>query len=300
MKILISGSSGLIGSELVPCLRDRAHEVIRLVRSEQQLSGDTLLWDPEHREINLEDFEGFDTVINLAGENIATGKWTPEKKNKIYDSRVLGTHMLSELLARLEAPPKLLINASAIGFYGTRGSKILREDALPGKGFLAEVCKKWEEATEPAVQKRIRVVRFRLGVVLTPKGGALAKMLFPFRMGLGGVIGSGRQYFSWISMDDLMGIFLHVINDESIHGPLNVVSPNSVTNRVMTKTLGRVLKRPTLLPFPAFIARLLMGKEMADSTVLSSTRVFPEGLEQSGYSFLYPDLKSALKHMLEE
>lgn len=299
MKILVSGSSGLIGSELIPCLKDREHHVVRLVRSDSQLAEDRILWDPEHQELNPEDFEGFDVVINLAGENIATGRWTPEKKKKIRDSRVLGTHMLCELLARLESPPKLLINASAIGYYGNQGDKVVNEDSPQGEGFLADVCKKWEDATEPAEQKGIRVVKLRIGVVLTPKGGALGKMLIPFKMGLGGVAGSGRQYFSWISMDDLMGVFLHVIGNDSIDGPLNAVTPNPVMNRELTKTLGRVLRRPTIFPLPAFIARFVMG-EMADETVLSSCRVSPEVLKRSGYSFIYPELEIALRHMLEK
>ncbi|NGX43064.1 MAG: Epimerase family protein [Chlamydiae bacterium] len=297
MKILITGSSGLVGSELVPCLRDRGHEVVRLVRFDSQLSDDTLLWDPEHRGLNPDDFEGFDVVINLAGENISTGRWTPEKKKKINDSRVLGTHMLCELLARLESPPKLLINASAVGFYGSQGDKVVDEESPPGEGFLAEVCQRWEAATEPAAQKEIRVVRLRIGVILTPKGGALERMLIPFKLGLGGVAGSGKQYFSWISIDDLLGVFLHVIGNESIRGPINAVSPNPVTNRELTKTLGKVLRRPTIFPLPAFVARFVLG-EMADALLLSSTRASPGVLKHSGYSFIHPDLEGALRYLL--
>ncbi len=297
MKILIAGSTGLVGAELVPCLRDRGHEVFRLVRHENQLAEDALLWDPQHREIHPEEFEGFDTVINLAGENIANGRWTPEKKRKIYDSRVIGTHMLAELLARLKNPPQLLINASAIGYYGNRGDEILDESSSSGEGFLAEVCRKWEEAADSAKNAGIRVVKLRLGIVLSPEGGVLSKMLLPFKLCVGGVIGSGTQYMSWISIDDLMGVFLHVLSHPSLEGSLNTCSPSPVTNREFTKTLGRILKRPTLFPLPAAVAHYLLG-EMADELLLSSTRALPTALEKSGYCFLYPHLKECFKHLL--
>lgn len=299
MKILISGSSGFIGSELKACLSSRGHEIIKLVHSEKHLTDDALLWDPEHRELDIKDFEGFDCVINIAGEPIASGRWTPEKKKKIRDSRVIGTHMLSELLVRLDKPPKMLINASAIGYYGSRGDEILDESSTRGKGFLADVCDKWEHGADVAAEKGIRVVKVRIGVVLSPAGGALGTMLTPFKLGLGGVIGSGKQYMSWISMDDLMGVFLHVIGNSSISGPVNAVSPNPSTNREFTKTLGKVLWRPTICPFPEFLAKLLLG-EMAEELLLSSTRVRPKKLEETEYSFLYPDLEGALKHLLEK
>lgn len=299
MKILISGSSGLIGSHLVQSFKGRGHEVIRLVRSEGQLSDDTLLWDPEHHELRLENFENFDVVINLAGENISTGRWTSEKKQKIRDSRVMGTHMLAELLAKLENPPKLLINASAIGFYGDRSDEVMTELSKAGEGFLSDVCHKWEEAAEPAKKAGIRVVKLRIGVVLSASGGALERMLLPFKMGLAGVIGSGKQYMSWIAIDDLVGVVLHLINNDSLQGPINAVSPHPVTNYTFTKSLGKVLKRPTIFPMPAWVARLVMG-DMADALVLSSTRVVPDVLEQSGYTFLYPSIDKALVHFLEK
>ncbi len=297
MRVLLTGSSGLIGTALLSCFRERGHEVVRLVREESKMSEDTLLWDPEHRELRLEEFEGFDVVINLAGENISTGRWTDEKKQKIRDSRVINTHMLAELLARLEKPPSVFISASAIGFYGDRGDEELTESSSPGSGFLSDVCQKWEDAANAAKSAGIRVVNLRIGVVLSNKGGALSRMLVPFRMGLGGVIGSGRQYMSWISIDDLIGIILHVINEESLTGPVNAVSPDPQTNYHFTKILGRVLKRPTIFPLPAFVARLIMG-EMADALLLSSSRVQPKVLQESGYQFLYPQLDSALKHLL--
>lgn len=299
MKILISGSSGLIGSELMPCLKDRGHEVVRLVRSESQLSDDALLWNPEHHELNPDDFEGFDIVVNLAGENLASGRWTVEKKKKIKDSRVMGTHMLCELFAHVENPPQLFISASAVGYYGNQGDRVNDENSFSGKGFLAEVCSQWEASTEPAILKGIRVVKLRTGVVLSPKGGALGKMLLPFKLGLGGVIGSGQQYISWISMDDYLGVILHIIGNDSIQGAVNAVAPNSVTNYELTKTLGKVLRRPTIFPLPAFVARFMLG-EMADELLLSSTKVSPDKLISTGYSFLYPELESALIHMLDK
>jgi uncharacterized protein len=297
MKILMTGTSGLIGSHLLSCFKERGHEVVRVVRHESQLSDDTILWDPKHRELRLEEFEGFDVVVNLAGENISSGRWTDEKKQKIRDSRVIGTHMLAELLVRLQNPPQLFISASAVGFYGDRGEERLTETSPEGEGFLSEVCQKWEEATLPAKNAGIRVVNLRFGIVLASEGGALARMLLPFKMGLGGVIGTGKQYMSWIAIDDLVGIVLHVMNDPSIQGPVNTVSPDPVTNYTFTKVLGRVLSRPTIFPLPAFIARLILG-EMADELLLSSVRAVPEVLHKTGYSFLYPDLKSALRHVL--
>ena len=297
MKILISGSSGLIGSALTSCFKERGHEVVRLVRNESLMSDDAILWDPEHRELRLEEFEGFDVVINLAGENIASGRWTDKKKQKIRDSRIFGTHMLAELLACLKSPPKVFISASAIGYYGDRSEEVMIESSSPGKGFLPDVCQKWEEAANAAANAGIRVVNLRIGVVLSVNGGALQKMLVPFKLGLGGIVGSGKQYMSWVSIEDIIGIVLHLINEESISGPVNAVSPSSETNYRFTKTLGKVLKRPTLFPLPAFVAKLMLG-EMAEELLLSSTRVVPKVLQDSGYSFLYPELESALKHLL--
>lgn len=297
MKMLISGSSGLIGTALIASFKERGHEIVRLVRDVSRMAEDTLLWDPEHRELRLEEFEGFDVVINLAGENLSSGRWNDQKKQKIRDSRVINTHMLAELLARLDKPPSLFISASAIGFYGERGDEEVTEASALGEGFLSDLCQKWEEASNAAQSAGIRVINLRIGVVLSIEGGALSRMLTPFKMGLGGVVGSGKQYISWISIDDLIGIILHVINTESLKGPVNAVSPNPVTNRQFTKTLGRLLKRPTFFPLPAFIARLVLG-EMADALLLCSTRVFPKVLKESEYSFLYPQLESALKHLL--
>ncbi len=300
MKVLIAGSSGLIGSELTNYLKDRGFDIIRLVRKESEVVDDSLLWSPEHHEINLDDFEGFDVVINLAGENIATGRWTKEKKKKIEESRVRFTHMLSELLTKLKSPPKLLINASAVGYYGNRPGEILNEDSAPGKGFLSEVCQKWEEALEHAISKGIRVVPIRIGVVLSSKGGALTKMLTSFRLGLGGKISKGCQYMSWIAIDDLVRIIHYIIENESISGPVNATSPNPITNKVFTKTLGKVIKRPTIFPLPAFVAKIILGREMANELLLSSTRAMPDKLLSLSFSFQFGDLEKALRHTLKK
>ncbi len=240
--------------------------------------------------------EGVDAVVHLAGENIAE-RWTAAKKARIRDSRVKGTQLLCETLTRLSSPPKVLVSASAIGYYGDRGEETLTDDSPPGRGFLPEVCRAWEAATEPARQQGLRVVQLRLGVVLSVAGGALAKMLPPFRLGLGGVLGSGRQYMSWIALDDVVGTLQHAVVTDALQGPTNAVAPRAVTNQEFTKTLGKVLGRPTAMPLPAFAARLMFG-EMADELLLASARVQPTKLLASGYQFRYPELAEALRHLL--
>lgn len=296
MKIAVSGSSGLVGSALVSFLSAGGHRVSRLVRSKPQPGSADVHWDPAAGSVDAAGLEGLDAVVHLAGENIA-GRWTPEKKARIRDSRVKGTRLLTETLARLKQAPKVLVSASAIGYYGHRGDEALREDSPSGSGFLAEVCREWEAAAQPAAQKGIRVVSLRIGVVLSPAGGALARMLPPFRLGLGGKIGSGRQYMSWIGIDDLAGVIHHAVTNESLRGAVNAVAPRPVTNQEFTKTLGRVLGRPTIFPMPAFAARLAFG-EMADELLLASTRVEPARLAVSGYIFRNPDLEGALRHLL--
>jgi uncharacterized protein (TIGR01777 family) len=297
MKILITGSSGLIGSALVPFLKKEGHEVKKLVRTAAVLEKDALCWDPQHCEVNPDDFEGYDVLINLAGENIASSRWTPEKKRKIKDSRVLGTHIICELMARLKDPPKLEINASAVGYYGSREDEVLHEGSSPGTGFLAKVCQEWEDATEPAAKRGIRVVEVRFGKVHYTKGGVLARLLTPIKWGVGGVVGSGKQYMSWIHIDDLVAAIQHIIVNENISGPVNVVSPEAVTNREFTKTLGQVLHRPTIIPLPASIARFALG-EMADELLLSSTRVSPDVLSSTNFSFSFPELKEAIQNLV--
>jgi len=296
MNILVTGSSGLIGSSLVPFLTAGGHRVTRLVRSQPKPGEMAIRWDPDAGALDAKSLEGVEAVVHLAGESIAE-RWTAEKKRRILDSRVKGTRLLSDTLARLETPPKVLVCASAIGYYGDRGEEMLTEDSAAGSGFLAEVCRDWEGAAEPARIKGIRVVHLRFGMVLSPAGGALAKMLPPFRLGLGGPLGHGRQYVSWIAIDDAVGAIQHAINVEALQGPVNAVAPSAVTNQQFTKTLGKVLGRPTLLPMPAFAARLMFG-EMADELLLASARVHPTKLLSTGYVFRYPDLEAALRHLL--
>ncbi len=297
MKIMVTGSSGLIGSALVPLLTTGGHQVTRLVRTQPKSGVEEIQWDPSTGRIDPVGLEGADAVVHLAGENIASGRWTPEQKAKIRDSRVEGTHALCEALSQLTHPPKTLLCASAIGYYGDRGGELLQETSPPGTGFLAEVCRAWEAATAPAKEKGMRVVHLRFGMVLSTTGGALAKMLLPFKLGVGGIVGNGRQYWSWITLDDTIGAIHHALMTDTLHGPVNVVAPHPVTNYEFTKTLGRVLNRPTLFPVPAFAARLAFG-EMADALLLASTRVAPTQLSATGYVFRYPELEGALRHLL--
>jgi uncharacterized protein (TIGR01777 family) len=241
--------------------------------------------------------EGIDAVVHLAGENVAGGRWTPEVKARILESRRRGTRLLSESLAQLHSRPRVLVSASAIGFYGDRGDETLREDSEAGTGFLADVCREWEAATAAAADAGIRVVHLRIGVVLSAAGGALAKLLPPFQVGAGGRVGSGAQYMSWIALDDLLGAVLHALRTESLQGALNATAPAPVTNQEFTTVLGRVLGRPTLVPVPAVAARLAFG-EMADAVLLASQRVEPARLAATRYTFRFSDLESALRHTL--
>ncbi len=297
MKILVTGSSGFIGSALLPFLSSKGHDVRGMVRSSATPGSDDIEWDPIRRSINSKAMDGFAAVVHLAGENISSGRWTPSKKRRIRESRTIGTRFLVDTLTTLSKPPKVLVCASAIGYYGTRGAKLLREDSPAGHGFLPDVCQAWEAAANAASARGIRVVNLRVGIVLSRAGGALAKMLPPFRAGLGGAIGDGGQFWSWIAVDDLLAAVLHVIEKESLTGPVNAVSPNAVTNREFTRMLGRVLSRPAITVLPAFAARLLMG-EMADELLLASARVEPARLLDSGFKFQFPELEPALRHIL--
>lgn len=297
MKILVVGATGLVGSALVPFLTTGGHTVLKLSRRDSNHDPRTIIWDPTTGKIPVADLEGLDAVIHLAGEGIATRRWTAAQKEKIRDSRVGGTSLLSGALSKLTHKPKHFLCASAIGYYGDRGNEVCTESSAPGKDFLAEVCEAWEKATQPAVAAGIRVVNLRIGVVMSPQGGALRKMLTPFKMGVGGVLGSGQQYMSCITIDDVVGGIHHCLTHEELNGPVNLVDPNAITNREFTKTLGRLLHRPTILPAPAFALRIAVG-EMADALLLSSTRVVPSRLLSSGYQFRFSDLESGLRHVL--
>ncbi len=293
MKVLISGASGGIGSEVAAALLRAGHEVTRLVRRPPQ-SGE-IHWDPA-QPIRSQSVEGFDAVIHLAGETIAE-RWNAEKKRRIRDSRVNGTRHLSEALAQASRKPKVLLVASAIGFYGNRGDEVLIESSASGTDFLAGVCREWEGASQPAERAGLRVVRLRFGVVLSAKFGALQKMLPPFRIGLGGKIGSGRQFMSWVSIADVVSVTMYALNTGTVSGPVNVVSPNAVTNGEFTKQLAKALSRPAIFPMPAFAARAVFG-EMADALLLASQRVEPAKLMASGYKFKHQELSEALKAVL--
>ena len=295
MKILISGSHGLVGKALSKSLTAEGHEVIRLVRD--SAGAPEIEWHPNQGRIDAKQLEGFDVVVHLAGENIASGRWTSEKKRAIRESRVKGTSLLSESLARLSRPPSVFLSASAIGYYGDRGDELLTEKSAPGDGFLPLVCIEWENATKAASEKGIRTVHTRFGIILDRDEGALAKMLPPFKMGIGGKIGDGRQWMSWIALDDVVNGLKFLMADSSTSGPVNFVAPNPVTNAEFTKALGRVLSRPTLFPVPAFGARLAFG-EMADALLLSSQKVEPSILKERAFGFSWPTLAPALKHLL--
>jgi uncharacterized protein (TIGR01777 family) len=296
-RILITGSSGLVGAALLPFLTTGGHRVARLVRRAEQVNATSLLWSPQTGIADLGALEGFDAVIHLAGESIASGRWTPQKKAAIRDSRVQGTQLLCEALAKLQQPPNVLVSASAIGYYGDRDDAYLQEDSPPGHDFLAGVCRDWEAATTPASARGIRVVNLRLGIIQSLAGGALAKMLTPFQLGAGGIMGHGHQYMSWVTLDDVIGAIHHAIMTATLQGPVNAVAPEPVTNRIFTRTLGQILKRPTLLPMPAAVAHLAFG-DMAEALLLSSARVQPVKLQDTGYAFRHRTLEDGLRHVL--
>jgi|SRR5580692_3853123 uncharacterized protein (TIGR01777 family) len=293
-RILVSGVSGPIGAALLPSLKTRGYEVARLVRGVAAGDGQ-ILWDPA-KPIAHEAVSGFDAVIHLAGEGIV-GRWTAEKKLKIRDSRVVGTGNLAHALAQAKDKPQVFICSSAIGFYGNRGFEVLNEESAPGQGFLPDVCRKWEEATQPAAEAGIRTVQMRTGVVLSPAGGALGKMLTPFKMGVGGKIGNGRQWMSWIDVQDMVGAIHHILKTDLLHGPVNLVAPKPVTNAEFTQTLASVLSRPAIFPVPAFVVKLVFG-EMGETVLLGGQRVEPAQLVASGYPFRFSELRGSLENML--
>jgi hypothetical protein len=295
MNVLVTGASGLIGSALVRVLRDAGYSVRRLVRSEP--SGESeFRWDPAAGRLDPAAIEGIDAAVHLSGESVA-GRWTGAKKERILQSRVKSTSLLSEALAAQERPPSVLVGASAVGYYGDRGDERLTEDSAAGSGFLADVVKRWEAASEPAARAGIRVVRPRFGLVLSGAGGVLAAMRPPFRLGLGGRLGSGRQYMSWIAIDDVVGVIRESLTNEALSGPVNAAAPGAVTNREFTATLGNVLHRPTLFAVPGLALRLALG-EFAEEGLLGGQLVVPARLSAAGYEFRYPRLEDAIRHVL--
>jgi uncharacterized protein (TIGR01777 family) len=297
-RIIVTGASGLVGRSLTAALEKAGATVIRAVRRPVRDPSNELSWNPEAGDIDAEKFEGADAVVHLAGENIADRRWTESFKQKIRNSRVIGTRLIAETIARSSRRPRTLVCASAIGYYGDRGDTTLAEAATPAGDFLGRVCQEWEAACQPARDAEgVRVVNARIGVILSTEGGALKKMLLPFKLGLGGKIGNGQQFMSWIALDDVVGAIVHVLATADVSGPVNVVAPRAVTNATYTETLGRVLGRPTIFPMPAFAARLAFG-EMADALLLSSTRVVPQALQMARYDFQYPELEPALRHLL--
>ena len=302
MKIVVTGATGLVGSALVPSLTAGGHSVVRLVRKQSNASGGGVtdaLWQPDRGEIDASALAGCDAAVHLAGENISEGRWTDEKKRRIIESRVKGTRLLSETLARLTPRPRVLVSASATGYYGDRGDELLTEESTSGKNFVAEVCREWEAATEPARAAGLRTALLRFGIVLSREGGALAKMMTPVKLGVGGKLGSGRQYYSWIAIEDAVAAIRHALENEAVSGPVNLVSPQPVTNGEFTKALGKALGRPTLFAVPAFAARLAFG-EMADELLLASARVEPARLKATGFEFKYPTIEAAMHHIASD
>lgn len=296
MKILVSGSTGTVGSHLLNVISSNSSEIWRLVRSRAE--GERLIfWDPQGGRVDNPDLlEGFDAVVHLSGENIV-GRWTEKKKDSIRQSRILSTRYLVNLFSGLRNPPKTFICASATGYYGDRGGERLTERSAVGSGFLPDTCREWENEANKASDFGVRVINLRTGPVLSPRGGILSSLLLPFKMGLGGVVGSGEQYLSWISIEDLSRIIVYLLEHEEVRGPVNAVSPNPVTNREFTATLARILRRPAWLAVPAFAVRLFFG-EMGRCTILAGSMVFPEKLLSCGYEFLHEDLDSALEDIV--
>ena len=292
----MSGTTGLVGQALCERLEHDGYEILKMVRR-PVVRDEEIEWDADRGLIDPDRLNGTDAFVHLAGENIAKGRWTATKKKRIRESRVHGTQAVAAALASLAKPPRVLIAASAIGYYGDRGDEWCLEASAPGEGFLSDVCVQWERASQPAADTGIRVVNLRIGVVLSCRGGALKKMLPPFRFGVGGRIGRGTQYWSWLTLDDLVRVIIHCLADESLSGPVNAVSPQPVTNLQFTQALGRALHRPTWFPMPAPVAHIVFGK-MGDSLILASTRVQPGKLNECGFSFQHATLEDALQHLI--
>jgi uncharacterized protein (TIGR01777 family) len=297
VNVLVTGAHGLIGSALIPKLRADGARVLRLVRGEPEGSDD-VRWDPTAGTIDAAGLEGVDAVVHLAGAGIADKKWTPERKRSILESRTEATGLLARTLAGLARRPAVLVSGSAVGYYGNRGDEVLTEESGPGDDFTAQVCVAWEAATAPAADAGIRVVTIRTGIVLAAHGGALHQMLLPFRIGLGGRLGSGGQYMSWIALDDHVDAIRHLLATESVSGPVNLTAPNPVTNAEFTRALGGALHRPTLLPTPLFPLKAIYGSELVQHLLVDGQRVVPAALAGSGFAFTYPEIDAALRAVL--
>jgi len=298
MHVAVTGSSGLIGSALVPHLASAGHRVTRLVRRPPLAGEAAIPWDPARDQLDPKALEGVDAVVHLAGESLVSGRWSDARKARIRDSRVKSTALIARTFVRMARPPRVLVLSAGVGYYGDRADEILREQSAPGKGFLAELAREWEAAAEAAASAHTRVVRLRNGLVLSRRGGALGQMLLPFRLGLGGRLGSGTQYWSWIALDDMVAVIQRALAQPTLAGGVNAVSPHPVTNAEFTRTLAGVLGRPAFLPVPAFALRLVFG-EMADEALLASGRAVPARLLADGFVFRYPTLEAALRHALE-
>ena len=297
MRVLIAGSSGLIGTALCRALGAAGHEVVRLVRR-KPAGEDTIFWDPEAGVLDVGALARVEAVVHLGGRSIAGARWTAKVKRDLRHSRVQSTRFLAGALAAFPAPPRVFICASAIGIYGDRGDEELHEESGAGAGFLAELGQEWEGAGAAAVDAGIRVVQARFGIVLSSQGGALAKMLPPFRLGVGGRLGNGKQYFSWVALEDSVAALMFALDKGDLHGPVNITAPAPVNNAELTRALGRVLRRPTVFPLPAFAAKILLG-ELAEEGLLASQRVVPQRLLDNGFQFAYPEIDGALRRALE-
>lgn len=298
--IAIGGTSGLIGQALCEALEQDGHSVRRLVRREVKDPETEIYWKPSAGEIDVAALREVDATVHLGGVNIAAQRWTDDFKKKLRDSRVGSTTLLCETLARLDDKPRVHVNASAIGYYGVRGDEPIDEGSPGGKGFLADLCRDWEAATQPAWEAGIRVCQMRIGVVLSPEGGALEKMLTPFKMGAGGTLGSGEQYMSWIALPDVVAAIQFALDHDPLHGAVNATAPNPVTNREFTKAMGEALSRPTVMRTPAFAVRLAAGREMADEMLLGGAKIYPKRLNEEGFGFQCPDITTALRTVLGE
>lgn len=296
MDIVVSGSHGFIGSALLPALTGAGHRVGRLVRG--TAGPDEISWDPDAGAIDAGALSGVDGVVHLAGVGIGEKRWTPDQKERIRSSRVKGTALLAETLADLSTPPQVLVSGSAVGYYGDRGDEVLTEDSSAGEGFLADVVRAWEDASAPAVAAGVRVVNIRSGVVHSPAGGALKKQLLLFKLGLGGPLGSGRQWVSWISLDDEVGAIVHALTTTELSGPVNVTAPEPVTSADLAHAIGHGLHRPAILPVPKFALGLVVGRQMAEEMVTASQRAVPAKLQASGYQFVHPEARAAMTALL--